>query len=296
MNSARAIYVGIDLLPSGLRSAAGQRKRTGREAARGQETFLDQLEGRLSRGSRSGDEFTYAALDPDLRLLAIGRGSQADLLAYLGGQPSALVAINAPRRPGIGLMRQDSVRQALDPPPRPGSWLKYRVAEYQLRFPLLPTPEDIDACPAWMRCGFELYRQLESLGFAEYPGNDEMSSAEQPRQLLEVHAFASFSRLLGLAPFPADTLEGRLQRQLILHELGVRVADPMAFFEEVTPRRLLHGVLPLKNVLTPVELDALVAAYTAYLAAQRPQQVSLLGAPEEGQIVVPLPAQPQGQA
>ncbi len=291
MTSTRAIFVGVDLLPSGLRSTIKQNSRRAREihGASEQESFLDQSEGRLSRGgrlARSGDEFTYAALDNDLRLQAIGRGSQADILAYLSGQPSAYAAINAPRRPGIGLMRQDSVRQTLDPPPKPGSWLKYRVAEYQLRLPILPTPDDISACPAWMLCGFELYSRLESLGFAEYPTGDD-----QPRQLLEVHAFASFSRLLGLPPFPADSLEGRLQRQLVLHELGVRVSDPMDFFEDVTPRRLLKGVLPLKNILTPVELDALAGAYTAWLAVQRPQEVSLLGAPEEGRIVVPLPVQ-----
>lgn len=282
--------MGIDLLPSGLRSLTNrQNSRRVREihGVNEQESFLDQTEGRLIRGGRaaqSGDKFTYAALDNDLRLQAIGRGSQADLLAYLGGQPSAYVAINAPRRPGLGLMRQDSVRQTLDPPPKPGSWLKYRVAEFQLRLPILPTPEDIRACPPWMLCGFELYSRLESLGYAEYP-----TTGDQSRQLLEVHAFASFSRLLGQPPFPADSLEGRLQRQLVLHELGVRVSDPMDFFEDVTPRRLLKGILPLKNILTPVELDALVGAYTAWMAAQRSQEVSLLGAPEEGRIVVPLP-------
>jgi len=130
--------------------------------------------------------------------------------------------------------------------------------------------------------GFTLYSQLEALGFNAYPAGQDY-----PKQSLEVNAYATYSGLLGQVPLPAETLEGRLQRQLIMHELGVRVADPMIFFEDVTPHRLLRGILPLKDIYTPDELDALAAAYTAWLAAQHAQQVNLLGAPEEGQIVVP---------
>jgi hypothetical protein len=225
---------------------------------------------------------SYISLDGDLHILAIGRGSVADAMAYVSGQASAFVAINAPRRPTQGLMRQESVRQTLQPPPKPGSWLKYRVAEYQLRLPILPTPDDISACPGWMVRGFSLYSQLEALGYSPYPAGQDCL-----KQTLEVLAYATYTGLLGQAPLPAETLEGRLQRQLVLHELGVRVSDPMNFFEDVTPHRLLHGTLPLKDIHTPDELDALGAAYTAWLAAQRAQQVNLLGAPEEGQIVVP---------
>ncbi len=239
---------------------------------------------RSGRAVKAGDELTYTALDGDLRLQAIGRGSAADVLAYISGQPSAYVAINAPRRPALGLMRQESVRQSLQPPPRPGSWLKYRVAEYQLHLPILPTPDDINACPGWMKRGFDLFNRLDGLGFSPY-----LAGGDSVKQSLEVQAYATFCAVLGQAPFPSETLEGRLQRQLALRELGLRLADPMDFFEDVTPHRLLRGSLPLKAIHTPDELDALAAAFTAWLAAQRSPQVTLLGAPEEGQIVVPLP-------
>jgi hypothetical protein len=288
MNSSKVAYVGIDLLPLGARgNGPSQEPRQHPAAAVSEEqgSFLAQPESQprhSGRSAQSSDELSYIALDGDLHLLAIGRGRLADALAYVSGQISAFVAINAPRRPALGLMRQESVRQSLEPPPKPGSWLKYRVAEYQLRLPILPTPNDISACPGWMRRGFDLYSRLETLGYSAYPAGSDC-----PRQSLEVQAYATYTGLLGQAPFPSDTLEGRLQRQLILHELGVRVADPMDFFEDVTPHRLLRGILPLKDIHTPDELDALAAAYTAWLAAQRAQQVNLLGAPEEGQIVVP---------
>jgi predicted RNase H-like nuclease len=63
----------------------------------------------------------------------------------------------------------------------------------------------------------------------------------------------------------------------------------MLYFEEITRRRILKGVLPVENLLNPNELDALVAAYTAWLAATHPDQVSVLGDKVEGQIVLPTP-------
>ena len=84
------------------------------------------------------------------------------------------------------------------------------------------------------------------------------------------------------------SLEGRLQRQLALHERRVAVYDPMRIFEEFTRFRLLSGILPLGDLHSPGELDALVAAYTAWLAAKQPGSVTLLGDPDEGQVILPV--------
>jgi hypothetical protein len=229
--------------------------------------------------------FTYATLDGDLRLLALDQGDLEEVLAFVAGQRQAFVAVCAPCRPGQGLMARSEVREHLVPPPRPGRWATFRIAEYLLRQHNINcprTPESETDSPAWMRMGFNLYRRLESFGYQSYPADDTLL------QWLEVYPHASYCALLGLTPFPKHTLEGRIQRQLVLHNLQLHVADPMDFFEEITAHRLLQGVLPMKYVYTPGELDALVAAYTAWLAANHPDQILSMGHPDEGQITLPV--------
>lgn len=229
-------------------------------------------------------EYIYQALNQDLKLQAFGTGSLEDIMSYVGGLTEGYVAVNAPRRPNQKLMRQKEVRQRFSPPPNPGSWLNHRVAEYELHLrnvPVLPTPDCPDACTAWQRAGFQLFTLFEQAEYQAYPAEGAR------RQSLEVHPHAAFCSLLGLTPFGIETLEGRLQRQLLLHELGIKIPDPMDFFEEVTRFKFLRGILPMKDIYTPVQLDALVAAYTAYLAANSPGQIIFLGLPEEGQIVLP---------
>ena len=47
--------------------------------------------------------FSYAALDSNRRLLALGRGSLEEVLAFAAGQNQALAAVCAPRRPEPGV-------------------------------------------------------------------------------------------------------------------------------------------------------------------------------------------------
>jgi hypothetical protein len=229
--------------------------------------------------------FCYAALDSDLHLLALGKGTLDDILAFLAGQRSAFVAVSAPRRPNQGLMQQPLFREQLSPVPRPGRWSNFRLAEYQLRqhnISCPQTPAQESQCSNWMQMGFTLYRRLEALGYCPYP------ATEASLQYLEVYPFACFCTLLGLIPFPKHTLEGRIQRQLILHEMDLHISDPMRLFEEITRHRLLQGKLPFEELYEQEELDALVSAYTAWLAAKKPSQVTLLGDPQEGQLILPV--------
>jgi hypothetical protein len=86
------------------------------------------------------------------------------------------------------------------------------------------------------------------------------------------------------------TVEGRLQRQLALHERGLRIPDPMEYFEEITRHKLLNGILPQELVYPPEQLDALVAALTAWVASERRAELSRLGHDLEGYISLPVPA------
>lgn len=232
-----------------------------------------------------GTPFTYAALDRDRCLLALGQGDMDEVLAFVAGQRGAYVAVSAPRRPNQGLMNQAEVRAQLSPRPRPGRWTNFRIAEFQLRqhnITVPQTPAGEQDCPKWMRMGFALFRRLDSMDYLPYP--EEQASL----QCLEVYPHACFTVLLERLPFPKHSLEGRLQRQLILYGHKLNIPDPMRVFEEITSHRILQGILPVDELYSPAELDALVSAYTAWQAATNPGQITLLGNPEEGYLVIPV--------
>jgi len=231
------------------------------------------------------DSLTYAVLDKDLHILALSQQRLNTVSAFVGGQKSAVVGVNAPRRPNQGLMKNDAVRDSLKPPPTPERFRTFRVAEYLLfqhniRIPR--TPANVSECPGWMQVGFKLYRNLEEMGFVDYPDQ------EKGQTTLEVYPHAAYTALLERIPFLKKTLEGRLQRQLLLHSLSVAVPDPMELFEEITRYKILQGDLPLERLYSLEELEALMAAYLAWKAISAPDQVSLVGDPREGQILLPV--------
>ena len=135
-----------------------------------------------------------------------------------------------------------------------------------------------------MQMGFELYHELENAGF----GND--AGKKNPYQFLETNPHASFCVMIGSVPLSKTSLEGRLQRQLLLYEHGVRIKDPMDFFEEITRYKLAKGIWPMELLYLPEQLDALVAAYTAWMALTKPDGVLMIGDEEEGEIVLPVSA------
>lgn len=223
--------------------------------------------------------FTWAALDSQAHLLALAEGEMDEALAFLGGLPRALVAINAPPRPNCGLVREahltlEGLGRALD----------LRLAEYELRqrgIRAAATPARRELCPGWMQTAFEFYRRLEALGYQ--PESTEGAA----RRWLETQPAACFAIWAGTQPLPRSSLEGRLQRQLILVEEGLRLRDPMDFFEELTRHKLLKGILPLEQVYTAEQLDALAAACLAWRAVSRPAEILRLGDPVEGQVLLP---------
>ncbi len=229
------------------------------------------------------DPFTVAALDRDCRLVSLKAGGLEGVIAFLGELESAVVAVNAPPCPNKGLVRKSVERLGLTAGHLRGTDL--RLAEQELRqrgILVSPTPSRMETCAPWMQAGFSLYTYLLEMGYMPYP------SESAPRQWLETHPHAAYCALLGHLPLPKPTLEGRLQRQLVLHANDVGIKDPMEFFEEVTRHWLLKGVLPMQHIYTPEQLDALVAALTACLAARGTAGVTGIGDRSEGQIVLPV--------
>jgi len=105
--------------------------------------------------------------------------------------------------------------------------------------------------------------------------------------MIEVYPHAAFTVLLKRIPFLKNTLQGRLQRQLLLHSLAVDVPDPMGIFEEFTRYKIIQGQLPLEGLYSVEELEALIAATLAWKAATEPDEITLVGDPKEGEIVLP---------
>jgi hypothetical protein len=191
------------------------------------------------------------------------------------------VAVNAPSHVNRGLVKKKLEEGGSKSKVRK---VDIRLAEYELRehgITIAGTPSREEYCPAWMQVGFALYKRLSDIGFRSY--DDDVN-----RRMMETHPFACFCALAEGIPFPKPTLEGRLQRQSILFDKGLRINDSMSFFEEITRFKLIKGILPFDVIHTPEQLDMMVAAYTAWLGVNRPEEVTQIGDKEEGQISLPV--------
>lgn len=233
---------------------------------------------------------TFIALDADQQVLAIGEGDVTDALAYAAGQAAgALVAVSAAARPNQGRMKRPDVRRSLNPSPARGKFTALRQVEYELQMAgmdIPETPESAAKSLPWVRRGFTLVEKLESLGYAAFPCDSSEPAAQ--RLWLETNADAAFWSLLKVLPLAAGTLEGRIQRQLVLRDEGLDVPDAMNFFEEVTRFKILKSSLPTQNIFPQPEINAWIAAHTAWLAANQPERIQTYGEPEEGVIFLPV--------
>ena len=229
--------------------------------------------------------FSYAAIDSNKRLLALGQCQILEVLAYTSGQERALIALNAPFQLNKGLMQKDEIRSTLSPRPKTNHWTDLRLAEYELHaagITVPHTPARAKDCHGWQRHGFTLAENFSSYGYQQY------SAAEDaPRQMLETQTDAIFHLVTGNEPAEDRSLVGRLQRQLLLHEHDLPVADPMDLFEEITRFRLLKGEMAINDVLSTGELNALMAAWLAWTAVNKPENIQKFGVAEEGEIYLP---------
>ncbi len=229
----------------------------------------------------------YVVLDSRLRVLAQKDGNLDSVVEAVGQYETAVCAVDAPQSPNGGLLTQPEVRQQYGLRPYTTTWSQFKVCEYLLRqhgIGIYNTPLEAVEAHSWMQLGWELYERLRGQGYQPHA----RAQPSAPKTYVEVHPHACFTVLLGRFPYKKNTMEGRLQRQLLLDECGVDVPDAMQVFEEITRHRVLAGQLEYRGLLAHDELDALVAAYTAYLAATLPNKVTWVGDEAEGQIVVPV--------
>src|SRR5688500_14254995 len=112
--------------------------------------------------------------------------------------------------------------------------------------------------------GREVYADLRKK--AVQAGYKAFLETREPKRWLETDAQDCFRALGGYKLLPHRALEGRLQRTAMLYEQGLQLTDPVDMFEEMTRYKLLQGILPLENLPSSRELDALAAAYLAWMS------------------------------
>jgi hypothetical protein len=229
-------------------------------------------------------------------------GASRVTVALLDGRPGKprLQSIPASEAEAM-LLGLDRVSVALGgpvhlPSPKPpeqsgtlrAKWDVARSSERELHRRGIPTrlaPENENAAPFWMRIGAGIARDLFQPGFVD----STEANRDNARLLLESHPLGCFTALLGRSPFGRNTLEGRLQRQLVLIRERVDLPDPLEAMEELTAHHLLAGRVPLSGLCLPCELDALAGAFTAWLAWHFPARVEWLGDGEKDRICLPCP-------
>jgi hypothetical protein len=226
--------------------------------------------------------FYYSAVDADLETIACGHGRMVDVLAYLAGQSSALVAINGPvwapkSDPGFlqsGLFGGEHLSISVI----------HRSPDIELTshgYPRVPIPAAAKKIPLWMERSLELTEEMKLMGYAL------VENSKANRVFFETNTDAAYHLITGCWPYDSRSLEGRLQRQLLLYEFGFPLRDPMVFLEEFTRYRLRTSNVPLIQIGVAHELRALMAAATAWLMDNRPEMLDHQGVGSEGEIILP---------
>ena len=173
------------------------------------------------------------------------------------------VGIDAPPRKGLELLAVEAERARLPVPPRAGTHLRRRIAEYELSrrgIGSQQTPADEDRLFSWMTAGFQVFEAAAEAGFRTFLGEGDAAGAA-----FEVFPYASYVALAGcLSP-------GRRHR--------------LAWRRRVLEAAAVDGLAADATIDC---LDAICAALTAerYVSGAG----CWVGDPREGVIVLPVPA------
>lgn len=234
--------------------------------------------------SAGSENLRLVIFTSDGRLVHQGERALSELYATLQPYSPAVAAVNAPSALNNGRVRSPELRESLPEMHIPGRNVDMRVAEFILRAKGIHvgmTPSILPLCTQATRTGFQVFEVLSSLGYS--------SGENAPLRMIEASAHAVYCVLAGVNPLPKLTLEGRLQRQLLLNDGGLQIKDPMEFLEEVTRHKLLKGILPWDELYDIGLLDAMAAALTAMYVIDDERMFCAVGDLEEGEIHLPVP-------
>ncbi len=227
---------------------------------------------------------TCAILNDRRRIIHLSDHNFDSLIAQLTQYENIICAIDAPGGKNLGIMSDPDYRESLGLTRGSRRFAGYRVAEYEIRrrgIPIYATPVTISRSSEWIAEGWRIYDTLRQKGFRDYP-------SESHRVIFETYPHANYTVLIGARPYNKNSLEGRIQRQLVLNESGVAIKDPMHLVEEWTRYRFMTGRIELDNFFQHDQLDALIAAYTAYRSITEPEEVTAVGDARDGLIVLPV--------
>lgn len=190
----------------------------------------------------------------------VGPQELCELILDLG--PEA-IGVDAPPKPGLGLLRDEAERSRLPVPPPPGKHLDRRIAEYELSRRGIgshQTHHDPARLFSWMTAGFEVFAAAAAAGYPTYLGDGTPAGSA-----FEAFPYASYVALGGcLSPGRRWRLPWRVA---VLRQAGLAGLPEDATIDQV---------------------DAACAALTAerFIAGKG----SWIGDPREGAIVLPVSA------
>ena len=225
--------------------------------------------------------YTIIATNAEKQVLLDLSGNWEDIEACLEQFGRLIIAINSPIRPNMGFLIKSHRKKH-----KPGKWPDERLIEFDLEdygAPIYHTPKKKGNLLAAQKFGFTLVEKLESSGFQEYKAEVDFEKV-----YLETPSETAFWSIERKPLFLAESFIGRIQRQLLLLELGIPLPDPMDFFEEITSFKLKSGKAPLDMILELNRLNAWMNAYTTRQLIRNPSRAAKLGYEPEGFLYFPF--------
>jgi len=134
--------------------------------------------------------------------------------------------------------------------------------------------------------GEELVKKLSSLGFVYTP---QLSRRRKLRRILETYPYAALKILFegNLPSYKKGKTEQRREALKVLISVLQKKLGLSPYVKNHDPWRKIYALSSLQLLQLADRIDALMAAYTAFLYWKEPSKCILLGDGEQGFIVVP---------